>query len=102
MRTYRSPVCCNRPDGGRDYLTKAVAQRVENESATSYSHMMDDTVHRAEPPTAWLEALAESDADLAAGRIVSGDVVMRDLRDALARLEAKVAAKRARKTVAGG
>jgi hypothetical protein len=64
---------------------------VENKGATSYSHVMDDTVHHAEPPTGWLEALAESDDDLAAGRIVPGDVVMRDLRDALARLEAKVA-----------
>jgi hypothetical protein len=75
---------------------------VENEGATSYSHVMDDTVHHAEPPTGWLEALAESDAGLAAGRIVPGDVMMRDLRDAMARLEATCAAKRAGKTLAGG
>ena len=40
---------------------------------------MDDT---PTPPIAhadWLEALAESDADLAAGRIVSGEAVLRDL-----------------------
>jgi len=48
-------------------------------------------------PAEWLEVPAESDADIAAGRIVPGDVVMRELRDCLARLEAKKAAKPARK-----
>jgi hypothetical protein len=55
---------------------------------------MDDTPTRDIAPAGWLEALAESDADLAAGRIISGDVVMRDLKDSLARLEAKAAAKK--------
>jgi DNA recombination-dependent growth factor C len=58
---------------------------------------MDDTPTPAIAPAGRLEALAESDADLAAGRIVPGDVVMRELRDSLARLEAKKAAKPARK-----
>ena len=58
---------------------------------------MDDTVHHADAPAGWLEVLAESDADIAAGRIVPGDVVMRDLRESLARLEAEAAAKTARK-----
>jgi hypothetical protein len=48
-------------------------------------------------PVGWLEALAESEEDLAAGRIVPGDMVMRDLRESLARLEAKAAAKTTRK-----
>ena len=56
---------------------------------------MDDTLPSA--PAGWLEALAESDADLASGRIVSGDAVLRDLKDSLARLEAKAAARPARK-----
>ena len=47
-------------------------------------------------PAGSLEALAEGDADLAAGRIVPGDVVLRDLKDSLARLEAKAAARPAR------
>jgi hypothetical protein len=50
---------------------------------------MDNNLPTA--PTDWLEALAESDADLAAGRIVPGEVVLRDLKDSLARLEAKAA-----------
>jgi len=56
---------------------------------------MDDTPTPSIAPAGWLEVLAESDADVAAGRIVSGDVVLRDLQDSLARLEAKAAAKRA-------
>ena len=55
---------------------------------------MDD--NRISAPADWLEALAESDADLAAGRIVSADAVLRDLKDSLARLEAKAAAKPSR------
>ena len=62
---------------------------------------MDDTVHRAEAPAGWLEVLAESEADLAAGRVVPGDVIMGDLRNCLARLEAKAATKRAREAAAG-
>ena len=56
---------------------------------------MEDTLISA--PAGWRAALAESDADLAAGRIVSSDVVLRDLRDSLARLETKAATKRATK-----
>jgi hypothetical protein len=63
---------------------------------------MNDTPHPTEPPADWLEVLAESDADFAAGRIVSGDIVLRDLRDGLARLEAKASAtRRAREDAAG-
>ncbi|WP_146102027.1 hypothetical protein [Rhodopila globiformis] len=64
---------------------------------------MNDTPSSAKhPPPELLEVLAESDADFAAGRVVPGDVAMRDLRDGLARLEAKAsAAKCARKDAAG-
>lgn len=58
---------------------------------------MDDNPTHAPVPAGWLEALAESEEDLAAGRIIPGDVVMRDLRESLARLEAKAAAKTTRK-----
>ena len=47
---------------------------------------MNDTVPFPRSP---LKALAESDADLAAGRIVPNETVLRDLKDSLARLEAK-------------
>ena len=62
----------------------------------AYSLAMDDTPTTAIAPAGWLEAVAESEADLTAGRIVSGEVVMRDLTESLARLEAEVAAKRTR------
>ncbi len=62
---------------------------------SAYSSLMDDNLPTA--PTEWLEALAESDADVAAGRIVRGEVVLRDLKDSLARLEAKAAAGPTRK-----
>jgi hypothetical protein len=35
---------------------------------------MDDTPHHSDAPPDWLQALAESDDDLAAGRIVPGQV----------------------------
>ena len=50
---------------------------------------MDDTPTRAgSAPSEWLDAIAEGEADLAAGRIVSGDQVMRELRESLVRMEA--------------
>ena len=50
---------------------------------------MDDTPTRGRSaPAEWLEAIAEGEADLAAGRIVPGEQVMRELREALARMEA--------------
>ena len=63
---------------------------------------MDHTPTPAMAPDALLEALAESEADFAAGRIVPGDIVIRDLRDGLARLEAKANAKTTRKNSARG
>jgi RNA polymerase-interacting CarD/CdnL/TRCF family regulator len=47
---------------------------------------MDDAPHT--DPADWLEVLIESEADIAAGRIVSGASVVRDLYASLARLEA--------------
>jgi hypothetical protein len=40
-------------------------------------------------PAGWLEALARSEARLAAGEIMSGDAIMRELREAAERLEAR-------------
>jgi hypothetical protein len=40
------------------------------------------------PPQEWLDALARSEADVAAGRTVSGDGLMRRLRQTLAEMEA--------------
>ncbi len=63
---------------------------------------MDDTPTHSVAPAGWLEALAEGDADLAAGRIVPGEVVLRDLKESLARLEAKAAPNSARKETRRG
>ncbi len=57
---------------------------------TAYSRAMNEHANAA--PADWLAALDESDADLAAGRIVSGESVMRELHASLARLEAMVEA----------
>ncbi len=54
---------------------------------------MDDTPNPGAGPAGWLEALAESEADLAAGRIVPGEEVMRDLQDSLDRLKVRAGAK---------
>lgn len=48
---------------------------------------MDDVVNEILSPDGWFAVLAESEADIAAGRIVPGEEVMRDLRESLARLE---------------
>jgi hypothetical protein len=52
----------------------------------AYSVCMDE--HTNLIPADWLAVLDESDADMAAGRIVSGESVIRDLYASLARLEA--------------
>jgi hypothetical protein len=41
------------------------------------------------PPQAWIDALARADADVAAGRTVSGDGIMHRLRQTLAEMEAR-------------
>jgi hypothetical protein len=52
---------------------------------------MVDTTNRTEAPAGWLEALAESEAQLAAGQTVPGEAVRQGLRDSIARLETKQA-----------
>ena len=59
---------------------------------------MDDTPTPV--PAEWLEVLAESEAQLAAGQTVRATEVMRGLRDGIARLEDKQAAASGRKAAA--
>lgn len=59
----------------------------------TYCRRVDNDPPLPEAPAGWLEALAESEADLAAGRTVPGEVVHQLLRESMARLEAKQAAK---------
>lgn len=62
---------------------------------------MDDTPARTETaPTGWPEALAESEAEAEAGLFVPGEVVRQDLRDSIARMQAKRAD--ARKAASAG
>ena len=50
---------------------------------------MADPTNR--PPADWLDDIAESEAQLAAGDIVPAEPVLRRLRDSIAQLEAKLA-----------
>jgi hypothetical protein len=68
---------------------------------------MDDIPHHRhpadrEPPTPseaqLLASLARSEAELAAGQIVSGDEVLRELDESIARMEAKRAGRTPRRT----
>jgi hypothetical protein len=68
---------------------------------------LDDTPHLRhpadwEPPVRGeaelLASLARSDAELAAGQIVSGDEVLRDLDESIARMDAKRAGRTPRAT----
>jgi hypothetical protein len=49
---------------------------------------MDDRT-AVDAPADWLEALAESEAELAAGHTVPGDDIMRELYESIARLESQ-------------
>ena len=62
---------------------------MEFRAAIRYPLDMDDTpLRRRSAPAEWLEAIAKAEADLAAGRIVPGEQILRELRERLARLEA--------------
>lgn len=50
---------------------------------------MDRTPDQASAPPGWIEALEESDADLAAGRVVPMAALKAELRESIARLEAQ-------------
>jgi hypothetical protein len=66
---------------------------LEMRAGNAYPFAMDDNPTPAPVPTGWLEALARSEAQLAAGLTVPGEAVRQRLHAALARLEAKHAAE---------
>jgi len=70
---------------------------LERRAMCAYPLSMDDTPTPAIAPAGWLEALAESEAQLAAGQIVDGEDVMRELDECIAELEAKRSTKRHRR-----
>jgi hypothetical protein len=57
---------------------------------------MDDCPAPAPAPPGWLDALERAEADIAAGRTVPGDAIMRRLRQTLAEMETPKPDKRAR------
>src|SRR6185437_8060516 len=69
---------------------------LEGTARRAYSLPMADEPNQR-VPAGWLEALAESRAQLAAGQIVPGEVVKQHLLDSIARLEAKRAGATKRK-----
>ena len=68
-----------------------------------YSPLMDNTRHHRpidwEPPTPSEAALADSEAEVAAGLFVDGDALIRDLYADAERLEAELAAGRSQKVM---
>jgi hypothetical protein len=61
---------------------------------------MDDTSPPPDAPPGWAEALDESVAELAAGvPTVPGEEVMRELRESIARMEAKRTGESESKTI---
>ncbi len=71
---------------------------LEAQTESAYFFQMDDSCALA--PSGWLEALAVSEAQLAARQIVDGDEVMRELDACIADLEAKQATGLHRKAIA--
>lgn len=67
--------------------------RLESEASPAYYRPMDNAPHPNPVPAGWLEALAESEAQLAAGETVPGATVRQGLRDSIARLAAGPAAE---------
>jgi hypothetical protein len=59
---------------------------------------MADIVNDPKTPAGWLEILEESEAEVAAGLIVPGEIVHQRLRESIARLTAKALAKQPKAT----
>ena len=70
---------------------------------TSILISMDDTPHITKAvPDGWLEILAESEAEIGAGLFVDGDVILRELDQSIARMEAGQVAGSRQKAAARG
>jgi hypothetical protein len=70
--------------------------RLEKRARATYPLPMDDTPHRTQAvPAGWLEALAESEAELDAGvATVPAELVHQQIHDSIARMRAKRADER--------
>jgi hypothetical protein len=69
---------------------------LDNNAPQRHLLLMNEPI--SPPPADWLREIAESEAQLAAGEIVSGDAVLQELRDDIAQLEAKLSRNRQRST----
>jgi hypothetical protein len=58
---------------------------------------MDDNSPQIQAPQRWIDALARSEAQVAAGDTVPSTVVWQHIQESLARLEARPVAKQSRK-----
>ena len=77
---------------------RAARERLEYPARTAYSLRMDNNPATGPVPAGWLEILAESEAELAAGLTVDGDQLIRELYAAAEQLEAAQAEKKGRKS----
>lgn len=79
--------------GAKVLLRSASKGEVSSAVQVRYHRDMDDIANtKAEAaPAGWIEALARSEADLAAGRLVSGEVVMERLHRTIAEMEVEEA-----------
>jgi len=60
-----------------------------DQSASHIYHLpMDKKSPRAQAPAGWREAIDRSEAQAAAGEFVSGEDIMRELRESIVRMEA--------------
>jgi hypothetical protein len=57
---------------------------------------MDDEVPQTEPPRSWIEALDRADAEIAAERVVDGDVIHKMFAEAIDRLSRRSVPKKAK------
>ncbi len=70
--------------------------QVNEETRELMAHGQDETDQIA--PQEWIDALDRSDADIAAGRVVSGDGLMQRLRESIAEMKAERALGKVRRT----
>jgi hypothetical protein len=79
VETYGDTISCRR------------RHQLETSPLRPYDRIMENLPDNA--PPGWLETLEESEAELAAGLTVPAETVHRELRESIARLEAKAATK---------
>ena len=81
----------SRPRGLAGIVAAGVQIRLLDMAPMLYHPAMDqDNDAPRPPPAGWLESLERSEAQLAAGQVVSAAAVRQQLRDSIARMEARL------------